>query len=601
MSKTIYLLSTEEAQKIAAGEVVERPANILKELIENSLDAEAKRITVTLKNAGITLLEVSDDGQGMSEEDALLCCQRHTTSKIKKLEDLNNLSTFGFRGEALASICAVARVTLLTKKDSYLHATKLQYQNQKLEEQTVASRQRGTTITIEDLFYTIPARKKFLKTTATELHHCVTLFKAYALVYPSLHLTLIHDGQPLYDCPPVLTTQERVAQLYETVLSHDTLEVKTEEKNKIILDGAVTGLNYARYDKGGMFFFVNKRWIKNHQLAQAVLKAYANILPAGRFPFVALNCTLPSDEVDYNIHPKKEEVAFLYPQKIMAAFTESIKTHLEAYVSKTLKKTISLYTPETTKYGYPQRQFPLQQPTPPQRTPSFFVDTNPFPSEQPLSIEKKSQNEQQFIAVPEVYMSEPLSSYQYIGTLKKTYILLEHPEGLLYIDQHAAHERIMYEKFTEKFQTFPSITLMFPQIIPLTEDAMSILTPYFDLFTAYGVALEQLNPTTLTITAVPTFLNNNVLTKVIEELVAEIEKKSGLSSQELRSYLIEKLRAQMACKAAVKAGDILSEEQIIRLIKDLEKTKDCYTCPHGRPTLFLFKTYDLEKKFKRIL
>ena len=598
----IHVLNPQEAQKIAAGEVVERPANIIKELLENSLDAGATHITLTVKDGGKTFIQIIDNGSGMSPDDALICCHRHTTSKIDSVDQLESITTFGFRGEALASICSIAKVTLTTKTADSLEGTQLFIEHTKVQKNRVVACQTGTTITIDDIFYNVPARKKFLKSTQTEWNHCLTLFKAFALERPDVHFSLKHDDALIYHCPPVSTLQERITQLFEAPLTTAVIPLITYNQDDVTVTGAITTQQYARYDRGGIFFFVNHRWIKNYQLMQAVTKGYLNILPSGRYPAGVISLTVNPKTVDINVHPKKEEVQFLHPKKVQDAITHTVKTSLEQNLSQQLKRPVTFAT--TTEHFTPtfEKPFFIMPEVAHNQSMTYQTSTagdiskllppfaEPFDDAEPFSYsdEKKEQQAVEQFA-------------HCIGHYHNTYLLLEHKDGLLFVDQHAAHERILYEKFGQNFQNLAKINLLFPLTLTYNQETIELLANHFDLFKEHGIELEQTGKNQLNITAVPVFLNNQPINELIEETIGLIKELQGINSVEFHKIITEKLRAQMACKAAIKAGDHLTKETIDQLLTDLEATNNRFTCPHGRPTTWLLPLNDIERKFKRKL
>jgi DNA mismatch repair protein MutL len=596
----IHKLHPQEAQKIAAGEVVERPANILKELLENSLDAGATHIAISVKNGGKDFIDITDNGSGMDLDDALICFHRHTTSKIHSVDQLPSITTFGFRGEALASICSIAKVTLTTKTAENPEGVQLLIENTQVQTKSMVACQTGTTIKIDDIFYNVPARKKFLKSTQTEWSHCLSLFKAYALERPDIHFMLKHDDTLIYNCPPIKTLQERIAQLFEAPLTSAIIPLKSSTQDDITVTGAITTQQYARYDRGGIFFFVNHRWIKNYQLMQAVTKGYLNILPSGRYPAGAINITVNPKTVDSNVHPKKEEVQFLHPKKVQDAITHTVKTTLEQHLSQQLKRSVTVATSiETFKPAFEQpllfdtQTVQIQPKTyqsvkthdtsnllPPFAEP--FDDTKTFT----YSTEKKEQKAVEQFA-------------HCIGHYHNTYLLLEHKDGLLFVDQHAAHERILYERFVQNFENLPKIKLLFPLTLTYNQETIELLINYFNLFNKHAIEFEQVGKNQLNITAIPVFLNNQPVNELIEEIIGWIKELQGINKLEFHKIITEKLRAKMACKAAIKAGDILTKETIDQLLIDLESSNNRFTCPHGRPTTWLLPLNDIERKFKR--
>jgi DNA mismatch repair protein MutL len=581
----IHKLSAQEAQKIAAGEVVERPANIVKELIENSLDAGATRVTVLLEQGGKQLISITDNGSGMLAEDARICFQRHTTSKLQSFDELESVNTFGFRGEALASICSIAHVTLKTKHKSSDEGLQITLDQGSIIKEQLIALQHGTTITISDLFYNVPARKKFLKTTTTEWNHNATLFKAFCFSNLNVHFTLSHDGSIVYNCPPVQTMAERIAQLFDTQVSNHTIELSPNTQKNITISGALTGPHYSRYDRGGLFFFVNGRWVKNYKLGTAITKGYLNVLQPGKFPIAVINITIDPKTVDINIHPKKEEVQFLHPRIVEIAITETVKATLEQHLSTQLKQTVSL-TPEPIPMRFSE---PYESP---RRSVFPDLSTLPFPTSMPQAAIQKPI---------ETITQHEVESYPYklIGQFKNTYLLLEHPDGLFVIDQHAAHERVLYEQFCNRFKQQETIALLFPQVITLSSDDYETLIPHLKLFVDHGIELEPFGEHQVTIKSTPVYAKHIDMTELIQEVLGTIRTSDATDKDAFFKTITERMRAQMACKAAVKAGDVLSTEKIEQLLRDLNKTTNRFSCPHGRPTSWLLDTLSIEKKFKR--
>ena len=603
---SIRFLSPEDAQKVAAGEVVERPANIVKELIENSIDAHATHIELAIINGGKTQIRITDNGTGMSEADAHLCFERHATSKLFAFNDLPTVSTFGFRGEALASVCGVAKVTLTTKQHGEVEGLQLTIQEGKILSQKTVAAPVGTTFTIDDLFYNIPARKKFLKTTATEWNQIVALFKAFCLTYPALHFVLLHDNAQVYNCPPVATVQDRVGQLFDPSVFSSTLTLSPEQDKGIVVTGVTTNPHYSRYDRGGFYFFVNKRLVKNYQLARAVLKGFCNVLPANKYPLAVIHLEIDPLTIDVNIHPKKEEVLFLHPHIVEQAITKAITTTLEQYMSQRLtpRRADPTYAAEPffNKNNPPLNLF-YERNIGPQ---SYNFPTEPF-LEKTYSTELPTQiHHQPALTIPEEpFQDENLhaveeTSYRIIGQLHKTYLLLEHKDGMLVIDQHAAHERILYERFGKNFGKTEPIQLLFPLIITLSPSDLMLLMPYNSLLQEQGIQCEQFGEEQLRITAVPVYAKQIPLQELVQELVGWIKENDSQPAADFFKLLTEKMRAQLACKAAVKAGDVLTIDAMEQLLRDLQNTERRFSCPHGRPTQWLIGMNDIERKFKRI-
>jgi DNA mismatch repair protein MutL len=606
----IQKLSQKEAQKIAAGEVVERPSNVLKELIENSLDAGATTINISVKQGGKERITITDNGSGMSLADAKICFKRHTTSKIKTVEQLDVIKTFGFRGEALASICSVSKITITTKKkrssrsaedDGVKEGIKLHLEAGTLTKETIIGCPSGTTFDIYDLFYNVPARKKFLKATATEWNHIVTLFKASVLSHPNVHFILEHNNKAVYNCPSAENTKERVLQVFEPPLTKSIISLTSFESDGVAFSGAITTQHYARYDRGGIFFFVNNRWVHNFKLTNALVKGYSNVLPTGRYPAAVICISIDQKTIDINIHPKKEEIKFMNQRYVESALTAAIKATLENHLSKQLKKHVTLAQKIPTFDNNPFQNIPTTGPSQFKYIESapMQIDSMPLPPN-PIAIPKppltKDPIKNNMVPVEQINIPE---QYALIGQFKKTYLLLEHKEGLFVIDQHAAHERILYEKFEKRFKDVAVVPLLFPLMITISEEDMSLLAPHLFLFKDHGIEIEPFGHTQLAVKATPVFLKNQPFEDVIQQTVGWIKEFQGVDSKDFFKKITERIRAQMACKAAVRAGDFLSNETMEQLLSDLESTENRFSCPHGRPTSWLLETKEIEKKFKR--
>lgn len=629
----IHQLSPHEAHKIAAGEVVERPANVVKELVENSIDAHATQITIMLEDAGKKLIRIIDNGHGMGAEDARICFNHHATSKIKSVDDLTLLATFGFRGEALTSIAAVSHVTLITKESDASHGTQLILEQGTIIEESLASGNAGTDIAIRDLFFNVPARQKFLKKKETELHAIQQLFNAFCLDYQTIHFKLIHDQRTLSNCPPAASLNERIAQLWDTHFTRHMLPLSAEnESYKVSINGMISGQNYFRYDRSNIFFFVNNRWIKNQALSKALIKGYNNVLPPGRFPAGCIFITLDTQSVDINIHPRKEEVQFLHPSIVEQLIQKTVAQLLGQQTQERIAPALMPHVAQPAQQDFLFHKFP--EPFVPTSSALTFgkvtssfdgqigtqnVSQNkdlesPFPVSPALpaiaggdgwelglskhEMRAESRVEGSTLSVSQQAINKE-SHLTIIGQWSKTYILIEQPDGLLLVDQHAAHERVLYELFSTRFADVATVQLLFPHIITLNQDDLKHLEPYLFLFHENGIRIEQFGNNQLMVTATPVHIKDQSVDDLIKEVIGWIHEYQKTDSASLFETLHKKLRAQMACKAAVKAGDILTIETMQQLLTDLYKTENRSTCPHGRPTTFLLHTHDIERKFKR--
>ena len=630
----IKQLPPHEAQKIAAGQVVERPANIVKELIENALDAQATQISLYIEDGGKKLIRVIDNGYGMNSDDAQLCFAKHATSKITSVEQLETINTFGFRGEALASIAAVGKVTLLTKQSDTQQGTKIIIEGGHIKDHTITACKTGTDIAIHNLFYNIPARQKFLKKTQTEWRHIQQLFHAFCFAYPSIHFKLFSEDKSVYNYPTFLPQAtrgphglpesngrephtnnivSRCTQIWERNQVQHMLTINAEHNNALKITGVISNHQHYRYDRNGIFFFVNKRWIKNYSLTNALLKGYLNVIPPGRYPMAIIHITVDPTTIDINIHPRKEEVKFIHPRRVEQLIKNTVKEALEENLSHHIKQPVG-FVPQKKNFGFavshtaPSFTYP-HQPTPP-FTATSVNKLGKQEKEQalPLDIAHNKQFETQEYEqaiiqhqTPNTNKTISTTSYNLIGQYKKTYLLIERETGLFLIDQHAAQERILYELFSTRFQDIATTKLIFPQVIDTTQDNIQTLEPHLTIFHRNGIGIEPFGTSQLKIESTPVHLKGQSLEDLVQQVIAWIQEYQSLDSDKFFNTINEKLHAQMACKAAVKAGDVLTQEQMIQLLKDLEKTPNRFTCPHGRPTGWLISINEIEKKFKRRL
>ncbi|MCK5632592.1 DNA mismatch repair endonuclease MutL [bacterium] len=616
----IKQLSLHEAQKIAAGEVVERPANVVKELIENALDAGATQITLYLENGGKKLIRIVDNGCGMSQEDAHLCFNQHATSKISSVNDLESLVTFGFRGEALASIAAVSNVTLTTKENingnEASSGIKLELDAGNILKKESVSCRPGTSISIENLFFNVPARQKFLKKKETESRHIIQLVHAFCLDYLSVHFKFFQENKELINCPPTETIETRIAQLWDHVFSKQMITIDTEKTTDsfkniegLKISGAISNHQYFRYDRNNIFLFVNKRWIKDIQLSRALLRGYQNVLPPARYPAACIFIEIDSQQVDINIHPRKEEVQFLHPRKVANLLQNTVKKALEDNLSSQIQQTVTFKKEIPYPSSFAATSQATTSYTAPQTYKPFNFDAAP-PVHSPVvlkkSIEKDfnspDKDEQKKQTIIDSYETTKIvqKNYELIGQYKKTYILIEKKDGLFLVDQHAAHERILYELFSKRFKDVATVTLMFPEIFSVSLQDMQTIAPHLAIFKQNGIEIEPFGDKQLIIKSTPVHIKNIKLSELVQQVASWIKEFEQPDQEAFFKAINEKMHAQMACKAAIKAGDILTKEQMEKLLEDLEKTNNRLTCPHGRPTGWLLSVYEIEKKFKRI-
>ncbi len=603
----IHRLAPEEAQKIAAGEVAERPANVVKELLENSLDAGATDITIYIEEGGKKLIRITDNGCGMSREDAYLCIEHHATSKITSVNDLASIATFGFRGEALSSIAAVSQMTLITKEASADAGISLFITSGSPPQETIVATNTGTDISVKDLFYNVPARQKFLKSSETEWRAIVQLFQAMCLAHKHVSFKLFHNDRALYTVPKAETLEDRICQVFEPALKNKLIVSEShEERMGLSIKAAVSKPDYTRFDRSQIFYFVNNRWVKNYKLGQALIKGYQGMLQPQRYPAGVLFITLDAPYVDINIHPRKEEVQFLHPRIVTDLIEQTVNESLQHAQENLFRPAQSLPQASTREFTEPLPKTFCPSPT---REP-YREGHAKVAHQTPPSVE----NQDAFIKAVTAYFTHEegpqvpketnltiVSDLQYrlIGQIMNTYILIEIEESLVYVDQHAAHERVMYERLRSQFDEIARVRLLFPQVVHLTTSDLDLIEPHLELLQSFGIEAQRMAKTELVINATPLFVKNQSLDDCIKQAIAVLHEHQYLDEADLRKIIQERIHALLSCKAAVKAGDELSDESMHTIISELYSCDNKLTCPHGRPTVWELKTSDLEKKFKR--
>ncbi|MFC1842858.1 DNA mismatch repair endonuclease MutL [Candidatus Dependentiae bacterium] len=628
----IKLLPQQEILKIAAGQVVDRPANVVKELVENSVDAGAKSITVYIENGGKKLIRVLDNGCGMSKKDAKMSFKKHATSKITSLDDLESIQTFGFRGEALASISAVSNVTLATKDEESNNGVKLEFENGAITVEQEVPFSQGTDLQIKNLFYNTPARQKFLKKRETENRHITQLVQSFCLDYLEINFKLFVDGRQTINCIATDCIIKRASQIWGHNFAKNLIKIETKKPDKNSMDsntkktpyiyGAITNHQYFRYDRGNIFLFVNNRWVKNHEIQSGLLKGYINVLPPARYPAAFIFVEISPQLIDVNIHPRKEEVKFLHPRIATNILQNAVKKALEEHLSSQIRQPVTFKQESYSQNSYKQsdntRAFKPFNFDPflgnksfapePRTTQSFTSDTsqkqlpeNPnnncnSDTPNPLNHLDKQEHDQH-----NIQRNIAQQDYVIIGQFKKTYILIERPDGLFFVDQHVAHERVLYAIFSKHFENVATIKLLFPQLITLRKEDISLLEPNLDVFKKNGIDIEIFGENQIKVQATPVHLKNVKLEEIVLEVVSWIREFQELDEKEFFKKINDHLHSQMSCKAAIKAGDLLTLEQMQKLLRDLESTESNFACPHGRPTGWMLTTHDIEKKFKRKL
>jgi DNA mismatch repair protein MutL len=668
MSK-IRVLPDHISNLIAAGEVVERPASVAKELVENAIDAGATRVTVDIEAGGRRLLKITDDGEGMTRDDAVLAFERHATSKISKAEDLDAIGTLGFRGEALASIASVARVELLTRIDDAAAATRVVIEGGRMRDVKDAAHPRGTTITVRDLFFNTPARRKFLRSESTESYHLTNLVTHYALAHPEIAFTLTNNGRETLRVAPAQDLRERAYQIFGSQFLESLLEVNnavsepTETSFSLPQIAKVAGFVSAprerRTSRDAQFLFVNGRFVRDRLIGRALSEGYRSILPHGVYPVALLFIEVRREEVDVNVHPAKTEVRFRRAAAVADAVREAVRAALasggytqaaETRGSQSWEKDDvgpdsdsgritatdvieSEVAPGRAISASPQ-PFALR-PEPQQERIGFGFATaaqpqlshdeviQPVPEaardsgqvhSMPSTAEATPRKESAPVAAPlpalppldsalkfvrEVAVESVSSNIRPLGQLDESFIIATDDEGLLLIDQHVAHERVLFDKYRalETARKAESQRMLIPETFDLTPAQAAVFETISEELESYGFELMRLSGRTVAVKATPADLPASEARNVLSEVLDTVEsEKRGAS----RATLRDEIAASLACHSAIKVNMPLAPEKMRWLIDRLLTTSSPTTCPHGRPVILRLATQDILKGFHRI-
>jgi len=588
----IHLLPNELVSQIAAGEVVERPASVVKELVENALDAGATDIRIEVAQGGRKLIRVSDNGAGIPAAEVELAFTRHATSKIASVDDLSRIATLGFRGEALASIAAVAHVTCVTRARGEDVGTQLRIGGDRIVERKGIGAPPGTLITIEDLFHSVPARLKFLKADTTERRHIDGLVTRYALAYPAVRFRLTHDGRTTFESSGSGKLIDVLIAAYGLQVAQEMLAVEPRPEGLISVSGYVSSPSLSRANRNDLTLFVNGRWVQDRNLTYAVVQAYHSMLMVGRYPLCFLRVEVLPEDVDVNVHPAKAEVRFRNPDEVFRAVQRAVRAIL---VEHAPVPNVSL-PPTQGETAWPtpddaSRLERLRNLGAPQTKPVQFVMPTPYPE-----LHQKSQP-----AVPDLPQS-PISNPQLpalrvLGQVGTTYIVAEGPEGMYLIDQHAAHERVLYEKFMAERQRHSLAIQNFlePHPVEVPIESAGLLTEHLDVLSGIGLMLEPFGGTTFLLRSVPAVVAREDPQSVVNDIVAEIDAGDAPmeASEEARLIL------RVCKRAAIKAGQTLAMSEMQELIRQLETCASPRTCPHGRPTMIHLSADQLAREFGR--
>ena len=567
---TIKLLDPKVVSRIAAGEVVERPASVVKELVENSLDAGSSQISVEVTSGGVGLIRVTDNGTGIPSGEVELAFSRYATSKIGNLEDLESIFSLGFRGEALPSIAAVAEIDLTTCAVGESAGNYLSLRDGTIVDGGSRGRSQGTTIAVRGLFRQVPARLKFLKSPATENSHIANVVSQYALAFPEIKFALLIDGRVGLRTPGSGQLIDTVAQVYGLEIARSMLEIGSGEweggmtASSLLVTGMIGSPAISRSNRSYLSFFVNRRWISSRLLAWAVEEAYQGLLMKGKHPVAIINISLPPEEVDVNMHPTKTEVKFQNERAVFGAVQKAVRRTLieQAPVPKIEEVATTYKAPSGTRQV-------LQTP------PVGGVSSTASPA---------------ILQTPVV----SLPVLRILGQLLSSYIIAEGPDGLYLIDQHAAHERILFEKIeSQRLQQKIEIQgLLEPVTFEVNPKQEEVLKSHAENLAEFGFSVEPFGDRTYLVRAVPALLYQKDWAGMVREL---LDSLSGGDKRDWR----EEIAISMACHSAVRAGQTLSDDEMRELIRQLEQSSLPHTCPHGRPTMIQLNSTQLRREFGR--
>ncbi|MBN1254542.1 MAG: DNA mismatch repair endonuclease MutL [Deltaproteobacteria bacterium] len=555
MKSKIRVLPPDIVSKIAAGEIIERPASVVKELVENSLDAGSGVITVEIEEGGKKRITVMDDGEGMVKEDAFLALERHATSKIYDEKDLNILGTLGFRGEALSSIAAVSCVSLITRAHDEISGTRILVEDGRVQGAEEIGCPPGTRLEIKDLFYNVPARQKFLRGVQTEMAHIIEVITRMALVHSSVGFILKHNNRVVFNLP---STQEERSRIRAILGKEVTTQlVRVEASNGFgVVQGWATVPTYIRGSSKGIYIYVNGRYIRDKLIFHAVSEAYRRFIPARMYPVTILSLSIPFSEVDVNVHPAKMEVRFRRGEELHRLICDSLKDALSHF------PTIKSYEASEIR----EEMAPYSAPS------SLAIGTERISSSPPL--------------------------WRMTGQLKGTYLVIEGEEGVMIIDQHAAHERILYERLKkalegEKISQQP---FLIPQPIEVKKDEKELLVGYRFELARVGLEIEEFGERAVSVTSIPSFLQGEDLQSLLEALSEELAERGEGGAFD---RVLDRLCVLLACRGAVKANHRLQEEEVNSLLREWEEAGQPTTCPHGRPLLITWSWREVEGWFRR--
>ena len=599
MADKIKVLPGKLANMIAAGEVIERPASVVKELLENAIDAGGQRVSVEVRSGGKQLIRVMDNGRGMSREDAVLAFERHATSKIDSEDDLYRIGTFGFRGEALASIASVAKVDLTSRTEEETAGTRVRIDGGAPPRVTDAGRARGTTVAVSQLFYNVPARRKFLRTTATETRHIVSVVSTTAMAYPEIAFTLTVDGRDTLSLPAVSNAYTRAQAVMGNTLMNQMIPV-TFEDELVKIHGFISRPDAARVSRTHQYLFINLRPVSSRALNHAVYEGYGSILPRDRYPVSIIFLNIDLDQVDVNVHPAKREVRFSDESRVYERLLRAIRLALQ---NSDVVPVFETDTPDVSEMTPAAAPGSATAPDPGsavnRRTQiDLFGATNRDGNHSgewtytPAAAEQGERDEEGQGAVRESNDGETVSLWQ----LHNAYILAQVKDGFMLIDQHAAHERVLFERAlkTMAHESAPSQQLLFPVTLDLMVPQIALVQEHFDHFGKLGFSLKLFGEQTVVVDAVPCMASNQGVDTLFHRMIENLQEQP---EKALKAE--ERIALTFSSHAGIRKGDALSQQEMNGLVNDLFATEMPYVTPGGRPIVVRMPLEEIDRRFKK--
>ena len=584
----IKILDENTINKIAAGEVVERPASIIKELVENSIDANATKIIIEIEDAGKKSIKVTDNGYGMDKKNLLMSFKNHSTSKISMIDDLERLNTLGFRGEALSSICAVSKVEILSKTFSQLIGTKIKVLNGDIKKIEDIGINVGTTIIVKDLFYNVPARKKFLKSTRTEFSHIIDIVTNLSIANTQIYFKLLHNGKEILSCPSNTDFSENIVNIFGKDIAKDLIHFEHND-DYLKISGYIGKPSVTTKNQKMQFFYVNKRYVKSYLISNILKDAYKSYLQKGQFPIAFLFIDINPKLIDVNVHPTKRIIKFADERDIYHSVFSGIADALE---SSFLAPEITISKKESKllfddKLDVKKKNLFIKE--------KIGFRYSPRIGKKISDSKRMLENEDLKTKIPEI---------EIIGQFANTYIIAKNftknsEENLLIIDQHAAHEKIIYEQLIKTLEnkTKQTQNLLSPKVLELSLKEKVMIEKYIEILKDIGFSIEEFGGNSYIIKSVPVVMGRLESTEIIHEIIEDL---TTLGIVRETSILKEKIAQIVACHSAVRGGDVLTFAQMNDLIKQLRNANNPFNCPHGRPSMIVLSKKELEKKFKRV-